>query len=56
MSQLRNRETRDLEISRIKDKIVIFPKRGPKSHNLRRFEAKVEYDLNFFANRMTYGA
>ena len=53
---MRNRETRDPEISRIKDKIVICPKRGPKSHNPRRFEAKVEYDLNFFANRRSYGA
>ena len=22
---------------------------------MKRFEAKVEYDINFFANRMSYG-
>ena len=52
---MQNRETRDPEIERFKDKIVIGPKRGLKSHNLTRLEAKVEYDINCFANRMSYG-
>ena len=35
-------ETRDPEISRFKDKIVILSKKGLKSHNLKRLWAKEE--------------
>ena len=39
---MRNMETRDPEITRFKDKIVICPKEGLKSHKLTRFEAKMK--------------
>ena len=39
---MRNMETRDPEILRFKDKIVILSKTGLKSHNLERLWAKEE--------------
>ena len=39
---MRNTETRDPEITRFKDKIVILSKKGLKSHNLKRLWAKEE--------------
>ena len=39
---MRNTEMRDPEITRIKDNFVIGPKRGLKSHKLKRLWAKEE--------------
>ena len=39
-----NLDTR--KVAKLKDKIVICPKKGPKRHGLRRFEAKEEIKGN----------
>ena len=40
---MRNKEMRDPEITRIKDNFVIGPKRGLKSHKLKRLWAKIQF-------------